>query len=280
MTEEEIEALTAESSDEKPEEIPNEEKTVEATETESETPVIESPAEKQEDIEAVERAIKITEEEIEALTVESSAEKAEETPTEEQTIEATGAESEALVAESPDEKTDDIQIDEQAVDGAEEEEEVGGPVAESPTAISFYKKFFSGVFSTDKIGMFRAYWIGIFVSVVMMIVAIILLKYAAVERKSAREALARANITVESIKRKQDDSLKARKEIINTQIQGREQMIDALLLTRHGLELEQVKADEEEVKEIIGVFMDDIDARIAKIKDEITVLKNKLEKSD
>jgi hypothetical protein len=74
--------------------------------------------------------------------------------------------------------------------------------------------------------------------------------------------------------------LRDREQVAYSQIESREVVIDALSLTRNGLELERANSDEIEVKRIIGVFINDIDERITKIKGNITLLRNKLKKTD
>lgn len=121
---------------------------------------------------------------------------------------------------------------------------------------------------------------GILITAIMMAVAIILLLLATIERKSAKEALIKANKAVEAIEHLQKESLKAGGQIIQTQIQGRDLIIDALSLTRNSLELERANTDDTEVKRIIGVLINDIEERIAKINDENDLLRNKLKEAD
>jgi len=61
-------------------------------------------------------------------------------------------------------------------------------------------------------------------------------------------------------------------DITRYKIQGRDLIIDALSLTRNSLELERANTDDTEVKKIIGIFINDIDERIAKINDENDLL--------
>ncbi len=117
---------------------------------------------------------------------------------------------------------------------------------------------------------------GIFIPVVLMIAAVVLLLVGAIERRSAKKALVEANTVADVIRQMQEESVKEKEQIIHFQIEGRELVIDALLLTRNGLELELANTDEKEVKKIIGVFINDIDGREKKMKSEITVLRNKL----
>ncbi len=114
----------------------------------------------------------------------------------------------------------------------------------------------------------------------MMVITIILLILTTIKRKSTKEALIKANKAVEAIEYLQNDSLKARDQIVQTQIQGRDLIIDALSLTRNSLELERANTDDTEVKRIIGVFINDIDERIAKINDKSGLLRNKLKEAD
>jgi hypothetical protein len=109
-----------------------------------------------------------------------------------------------------------------------------------------------------------------------MVAAVVLLLVGAIERRSAKKALVEANNVADVIKQMREEAVKERVQIIRSQIEGRELVIDALLLTRNGLELELANTDEEEVKKIIGVFINDIDEREKKIKSEITTLRNKL----
>jgi hypothetical protein len=121
---------------------------------------------------------------------------------------------------------------------------------------------------------------GRIISVFIVIAAVILLLVASVERRSAKEDLVQVSKLAESIKQMRGETLKDREQVIHSQIEGRELVIDALSLTRNSLELERANSDEVEVKRIIGVFISDIDERITKIKDNIMLLKNKLKESD
>jgi hypothetical protein len=78
----------------------------------------------------------------------------------------------------------------------------------------------------------------------------------------------------------QGEALKERKQIAHSQIESKELVVDALSLTRNGLELERANSDEIEVKRIIGVFINDIDERITKIKGNIELLRNKLKEAN
>ena len=121
---------------------------------------------------------------------------------------------------------------------------------------------------------------GIIISVFVMIVAVILLIVASIERRSAKKALVQFSEVAESIKQMQEETLKDRKQVTHSQIESRELVIDTLSLTRNGLELELANTDEVEVKRIIGVFINDIDERITKIKGDIALLRNKLKETD
>ncbi len=160
------------------------------------------------------------------------------------------------------EKADDIQADKDTEADSKES------AAKGQTAVDRHKMF-SLINKT-----------GILITAIMMAVAIILLLLTTFERKSAKEALFKANKAAEAIEHLQKDSLKAREQIIQTQIQGRDLIIDALSLTRNSLELERADTDDTEVKRIIGVFINDIDKRIAKINDENALLRNKLKEAD
>ena len=121
---------------------------------------------------------------------------------------------------------------------------------------------------------------GRIISVFIVIAAVILLLVASVERRSAKEDLVQVSKLAESIKQMRGETLKDREQVIHSQIEGRELVIDALSLTRNGLELERANSDEVEVKRIIGVFISDIDERITKIKGNIMLLRNKLKETD
>ena len=121
---------------------------------------------------------------------------------------------------------------------------------------------------------------GIIISVFIVIAAVILLLVASVERRSAKEALVEVSKVAESIKQMRGETLKDREQVIHSQIEGRELVINALSLTRNGLELERANSDEVEAKRIIGIFISDIDERIAKIKGNIVLLKSKLKEAD
>ena len=121
---------------------------------------------------------------------------------------------------------------------------------------------------------------GIIISVFIVIAAVILLLVASVERRSAKKALVQVNKVAESIKQMRGETLEEREQVTLSQIEGRELVIDALLLTRNGLELERANSDEVEVKRIIGVFISDIDERVTKIKSNIALLRNKLKEAD
>jgi len=160
------------------------------------------------------------------------------------------------------EKADDIQTN----------DEVEAVIEDSTTksqATVDHRKMFSRINKT-----------GLLITAVMMAAAIILLLLAAIERKSAKKALANANKAVEAIERLHNESKKAGSQIIQTQIQGRDLIIDALSLTRNSLELERANTDDTEVKRIIGVFINDIDVRIAKINEEDALLREKLKEAD
>ena len=160
-------------------------------------------------------------------------------------------------------KADDTQIDSQEV---------------STTETSVDDEIQAAVYSESKPG--RTKKTGIIISVFIVIAAVILLLVASVERRSAKEALVQVSKVAESIKRVQGETLKSREQVTHSQIESSELVIDALLLTRNGLELERANSDEVEVKRIIGVFISDIDERITKIKDNIVLLRNKLEEAD
>ena len=121
---------------------------------------------------------------------------------------------------------------------------------------------------------------GIIISVFIMIAAVILLIVASIERRSAKKALVQFSKVAESIKQMQEETLKDREQVTHSQIESRELVIDTLSLTRNGLELELANTDEVEVKRIIGVFINDIDERITKIKGDIALLRNKLKETD
>ena len=121
---------------------------------------------------------------------------------------------------------------------------------------------------------------GIIISVSIMIAAVILLIVASIERRSAKKSLVQFSKVAESIKQMQEETLKDREQVTQSQIESRELIIDTLSLTRNGLELERANTDEVEVKRIIGVFINDIDERITKIKADIALLKNKLKETD
>jgi len=78
----------------------------------------------------------------------------------------------------------------------------------------------------------------------------------------------------------QGEALKERMQIAHSQIESKELVVDALSLTRNGLELERANSNEIEVKRIIGVFINDIDERITKIKGNIELLRNKLKEAN
>ncbi len=120
---------------------------------------------------------------------------------------------------------------------------------------------------------------GIIISVSIMIAAVILLIVASIERRSAKKSLVQFSKVAESIKQMQEQTLKDREQVTQSQIESRELIIDTLSLTRNGLELERANTDEVEVKRIIGVFINDIDERITKIKADIALLKNKLKET-
>ena len=121
---------------------------------------------------------------------------------------------------------------------------------------------------------------GRIISVFIVIAAVILLLVASVERRSAKGELVQINKLAKSIKQVQKETLNARAEVASSQIESSKLVIDALLLTRNGLELERANSDEVEVKRIIGVFISDIDERITKIKDKIVLLRNELQEFD
>jgi hypothetical protein len=121
---------------------------------------------------------------------------------------------------------------------------------------------------------------GIIISVFIIIAAVILLIVASIERRSAKKALVQFSKVAESIKQMQEETLKDREQVTHSQIESRELVIDTLSLTRNGLELERANTDEVEVKRIIGVFINDIDERITKIKGDIALLRNKLKETD
>ncbi len=97
-----------------------------------------------------------------------------------------------------------------------------------------------------------------------------------IERRSAKKALVEASKVADAIRQMRDESVREKEQIIHSQIEGRELVIDALLLTRNGLELELTNTDEEEVKKIIGVLLNDIDEREEKLKSEMMALRNNL----
>jgi hypothetical protein len=121
---------------------------------------------------------------------------------------------------------------------------------------------------------------GIIISVFIVTAAVILLIIASIERRSAKSALVQTNKVAESIKQMQGEALKNREQITHSQIESSELVIDSLLLTRNGLELERANSDEVEVKRIIDVFISDIDERITKIKGNIVLLRNKLKEAN
>ncbi|GAX60339.1 parvulin-like peptidyl-prolyl isomerase [Candidatus Scalindua japonica] len=121
---------------------------------------------------------------------------------------------------------------------------------------------------------------GIVISIFIVTAAVIIFIFASVERRSAKNALVQTNKVAESIKQMQEETLKGREQVVYSQIESRELVIDSLLITRNGLELERANSDELEVKRIIDVFINDIDERTAKIKDDITRLRDKIKKAD
>jgi len=121
---------------------------------------------------------------------------------------------------------------------------------------------------------------GIIISVLIMAAAVILLIVASIERRSAKSDLVQISKVAESIKQMQGEALKERMQIAHSQIESKELVVDALSLTRNGLELERANSDEIEVKRIIGVFINDIDERITKIKGNIELLRNKLKEAN
>ena len=189
------------------------------------------------------------------------------------------------------EKVDDTLNDEQ-VDGAEEEDVKSSVVVIDHTAETDNQDILAketdvediddevqtAVYNESKPP--RTKKTGIIISVFIVIAAVILLLVASVERRSAKEALVQVSKVAESIKQMRGETLKDREQVIHSQIEGRELVIDALSLTRNGLELERANSDEVEVKRIIGVFISDIDERITKIKGNIDLLRNKLKETD
>ena len=170
------------------------------------------------------------------------------------------AEAESLTGEA-----EDIQTD---VQGEADEAVVGSRADEIQTAS----------YSDSKRS--RTKKTGIIISVLIMAAAVILLIVASVERRSAKSDLVQISKVAESIKQMQGEALKERMQIAHSQIESKELVVDALSLTRNGLELERANSDEIEVKRIIGVFINDIDERITKIKGNIELLRNKLKEAN
>ncbi len=202
--------------------------------------------------------------------------------------------------------TDDVSgpVVEDSVAADVEETIIEGPADESQTIVDRIKKVFSGIFrivskadnSTEKVvetpddkiqtavfydnKSYRTKKTAVIISVFIVIAALILLSVASIERRSARKSLAQIRKASDSIKQMHEETLIAREQITRSQIEGREMVIDALSLTRSGLELERVNAGEIEVKRIITVFINDIDERISKIKGDIVLLRNKLKQTN
>ena len=170
------------------------------------------------------------------------------------------AEAESLTGEA-----EDIQTD---VQGEADEAVVGSRADEIQTA------------SYSDSRRSRTKKTGIIISVLIMAAAVILLIVASIERRSAKSDLVQISKVAESIKQMQGEALKERKQIAHSQIESKELVVDALSLTRNGLELERANSDEIEVKRIIGVFINDIDERITKIKGNIELLRNKLKEAN
>ena len=168
-------------------------------------------------------------------------------------------------AESHTGEAEDIQTD---VQGEADEAVVGSRADEIQTAS----------YSDSKRS--RTKKTGIIISVLIMAAAVILLIVASIERRSAKSDLVQISKVAESIKQMQGEALKERMQIAHSQIESKELVVDALSLTRNGLELERANSDEIEVKRIIGVFINDIDERITKIKGNIMLLRNKLKETD
>jgi hypothetical protein len=163
-------------------------------------------------------------------------------------------------------KADDIRTDNQEVSAAGDNFEVSDD------------EILTAVYSDKK--TYRTKKSGIIISVFIVIAAVILLIVASIERRSAKKALVQISKVAESVKQMQEETLKGREQVTHSQIESGELVIDALSLTRNGLELERANSDEVEVKRIIGVFINDIDVRITKIKGNIVLLKNKLKEAD
>ena len=170
------------------------------------------------------------------------------------------AEAESLTGE-----TEDIQTD---VQGDADEAVVGSRADEIQTA------------SYSDSRRSRTKKTGIIISVLIMAAAVILLIVASIERRSAKSDLVQISKVAESIKQMQGEALKERMQIAHSQIESKELVVDALSLTRNGLELERANSNEIEVKRIIGVFINDIDERITKIKGNIELLRNKLKEAN
>ena len=168
--------------------------------------------------------------------------------------------------ESSVEKADDTQIDNQVVYASEANIE-GTDDGIQPAVYSDNKRS-------------RTKKTGIIISVFIVTAAVILLIVASIERRSAKSALVQISKVAESIKQMQGEALKNREQVTHSQIESSELVIDSLLLTRNGLELERANSDEVEVKRIIDVFISDIDERITKIKGNIVLLKNKLKEAN
>jgi hypothetical protein len=169
----------------------------------------------------------------------------------------------AVEAESSTEKADDAIEDDQA-----------GEITETTEAIAAEDS------SGSKSIVARIKKAGIIISVFIVFAAVILLLVASVERKSAKKTLVQVNKVAASIKQMREETLEEREQVTLSQIEGRELIIDALLLTRNGLELERANTEEVEVKRIIGIFINDIDERVTKIKGNIALLRNKLKEAD
>ncbi|KHE94060.1 MAG: hypothetical protein SCABRO_00198 [Candidatus Scalindua brodae] len=230
----------------------------------SESVDAEAPKEKLDNTKADNQAVEAVSEK---TVTEDSAESIDDALTDKQVGDADeGVDQDLHTIESSAEKADGTQIDNQVVSASEANTE--GTDDEIQSA----------VYNDNKRSRIKK--TGIIISLFIVTAAVVLLIVAFIERRSAKSALVQVIKVAESIKQMQGEALKNREQVTHSQIESSELVIDSLLLTRNGLELERANSDEVEVKRIIDVFISDIDERITKIKGNIVLLRNKLKEAN
>ena len=133
--------------------------------------------------------------------------------------------------------------------------------------------------------------IGVIVSVIMVIIALVQLNTASKERKLAKEAFQQAQAAIEEIKTIQQRTVQlekeARKQVLTTQIGSREQLVRAILLTEElfhiansmAIQSEDSFKGEYKIEKRISEYKIEkrISMQTAELKHEIATLKKKLD---